>query len=217
MGSIHFRGTDLPNSLSPAPESKTVIRKRLRQIRLAVKRTERVLAARQIARRGQILLTAGRRCGLYLPSKGEVDVLPLINRGLAKGARCFLPVVPPPRQRKLWFTELHPTGRWAPNRYGIPEQSHRSQPRVRAMRLDVLFLPLLGFDAAGYRMGMGGGYYDATLAYLRQRRHWRRPWLIGVGFACQRVESLPADPWDIPLDAVLTEQGLRRWRRRRSG
>lgn len=199
--------------MSASVESKSAIRKRLRQTRAAVTPQARRRAALAIARRGQALLTRGRRCGLYLPAKGEVDVLPLINRGLAKGARCFLPVVPQARQRKLWFTELRPEGRWTPNRYGIPEQSHRSHRRVRAARLDLLFLPLLGFDDAGYRMGMGGGFYDATLAYLRQRRHWRRPRLIGVGFACQRVPVLPVDPWDVPLDAVLTEQGLRRWRR----
>jgi 5-formyltetrahydrofolate cyclo-ligase len=198
---------------TPSTESKSELRKRLRQLRRALKPRDRRAAAQAIARHGQALLAFGKRCGLYLPAKEEIDVLPLLNRGLGKGARCYLPVVPPARQRKLWFVALQAEGRWTPNRYGISEQSHRSYKRVRAAHLDILFLPLLGFDAAGNRIGMGGGYYDATLAYLRGRDLWRKPLLVGVAFECQRLAALPVDPWDVPLDAMLTERGLRRWRR----
>jgi 5-formyltetrahydrofolate cyclo-ligase len=55
---------------------------------------------------------------------------------------------------------------------------------------------------------MGGGYYDATLSYLRNREKWRKPYLIGLAFECQRAASIPAEPWDIRLDAALTENGL---------
>jgi 5-formyltetrahydrofolate cyclo-ligase len=55
---------------------------------------------------------------------------------------------------------------------------------------------------------MGGGYYDATLAYLAHRRHWKKPLLIGVGYACQRVQVVPRDAWDVPLDGYLSEAGL---------
>lgn len=200
--------------LSNISESKAECRKRLRPLRRALTPRARRAAAQAIARRGQRFLAFGKRCGLYFPAKGEADVLPMLHRGLAKGACCFLPVVPPAWQRKLWFTAWQADGHWTPNRYGIPEQSHRSHTRIRAMRLDVLFLPLLGFDDAGNRMGMGGGYYDATLAYLRHRKRWRRPLLVGVAFECQRVSVLPADPWDVPMDAVITERRVRRWRPR---
>ena len=69
-------------------------------------------------------------------------------------------------------------------------------------------MPLVGFDQQGYRLGMGGGYYDATLAFMQHRRLWRKPRLVGVAYECQRVETLPHDPWDMPLDAVLTERQL---------
>lgn len=75
-------------------------------------------------------------------------------------------------------------------------------------------MPLLGFDRQGYRMGMGGGYYDSSLAFLARRRHWRRPKLIGLAFEAQARDRLPTDPWDIPLDAVITERGLHRFKRR---
>ncbi len=73
-------------------------------------------------------------------------------------------------------------------------------------------MPLIGFDAHGGRIGMGGGYYDASLAFLAVRRVWRRPRLIGVAFSAQEVEYIPLDPWDIPLDGILTESGFR-WAR----
>lgn len=97
------------------------------------------------------------------------------------------------------------------NRYGIPEPVD-AKP-LHARQLDLLLMPLVGFDLAGRRLGMGGGYYDATLAFLRHRRHWRKPRLVGVAFECQRVETLPHDPWDMPLDAVLTEKRLYRFDR----
>ena len=67
---------------------------------------------------------------------------------------------------------------------------------------------LVGFDARCNRLGMGGGYYDRTLAYLRHRVHWRRPLLVGVAHECQRVERLEANPWDVPLDLVVTERRI---------
>jgi 5-formyltetrahydrofolate cyclo-ligase len=79
-----------------------------------------------------------------------------------------------------------------------------------AWTLDLMLVPLVGFDGACNRIGMGGGFYDRTLAYLRRRRHWRRPRLIGIAHECQRVDRIDPRPWDIPLDAVVTEQGVYR-------
>jgi 5-formyltetrahydrofolate cyclo-ligase len=69
---------------------------------------------------------------------------------------------------------------------------------------------LVGFDRACHRLGMGAGFYDRSLAFLQQRRHWRRPRLIGLAHECQRVEALAPKPWDIPLDAVITEAAIYR-------
>jgi len=69
-------------------------------------------------------------------------------------------------------------------------------------------MPLVAFDSSGNRMGMGGGFYDRSFAYLRQRRQWCKPHLLGTGFELQRIENLPCQPWDIPLHSVVTERGL---------
>jgi 5-formyltetrahydrofolate cyclo-ligase len=199
---------------SPVPVSKADLRRQLRQRRNGVSERVRRKAGLQVERLAlrHRLIGRGRRIGFYIPANGELNILPLLNRALWMNSRCFLPVVPHHRQRKLWFTRLGKGAHWVVNRYGIPEYGHHLD-KIRISRLERIFVPLLGFDSRGYRMGMGGGYYDASLAYLLRRRRWHRPKLIGVAFEAQKVEMLPADPWDIPLDAVLTERRYYRYPR----
>ncbi len=83
-----------------------------------------------------------------------------------------------------------------------------SAPSIPARQLDLVFVPLVGFDAAGMRLGMGGGYYDRAFDFLRRRLRWRHPKLIGVGFAIQRVAALARASHDLHLDAVVTEEGV---------
>lgn len=218
----------------PYPVDKPALRKQLRARRSAVTAADRHAAGRQLARLAlhHRLLARHRRIGFYMPSKHEIDVLPLLRTALRMGVSCYLPVVPgralvSTGRHKLWFTRLGGQARrldsrstvWVNNRYGIPEYLPRAARRVRARQLDLLFMPLLGFDSQGWRIGMGGGYYDASLAHLREsqtrRQHWRRPHLIGVAFSVQEIERAPNDPWDVRLDGILTERGYRRASRAR--
>ena len=187
--------------------NKSTLRRELKARRAAVKydtrRTASQHALRLTLRHG--LLLRARRIGFYLPHGAEFDVRPLLNHALWMRRECCLPVVPA-RGRVLRFARLNGRNVMTPNRYGIPEPSD-ARP-LRARQLDVLFVPLVGIDDQGFRLGMGGGYYDATLAYRRRGRIGKKPLLIGVAFECQRVASLPHDPWDMPLDALLTERQL---------
>lgn len=155
------------------------------------------------------LLLKYNRIGFYLPFEGEMDLLPLLNRALELGKSCYLPVVPRRFEKKLNFTRLTERRSWYRNRFGIHE--HWSPRPARARQLDLLLMPLVGFDEAGYRLGMGGGFYDTSLAYLRRRKAWSKPHLIGIGYECQKVPEVPRDPWDMPLDAALTERCLYRF------
>ena len=191
-------------------QDKISLRRRFRQARAALPPAARRSAARaalRIALR-QGLLLRGRRWGFYLPVNGEFDVLPLINQALWMGKQCYLPVIPRRPGRPLGFVRLDGRQGVGKNRYGIAEPHGR---RVPARRLEVLVLPLVAFDDAGHRLGMGGGYYDATLAHQR-RTGWPRPWRLGLAYECQRAETLPAEPWDVDLNALLTEARLRRFR-----
>ena len=190
--------------------AKAALRRRFRKLRASLPPAARRAAARAVLRLAvrHGLLLKGRRWGFYLPVGGEFDVLPLLNQALWMGKQCYLPVVPKRPGRPLGFVPLDGRQRLGKNRYGIAEPHGRLTP---ARGLDVLVLPLVAFDPAGHRLGMGGGYYDATLAHQRVTG-WPRPWRLGVAFECQRADALPAEPWDMGLNALLTEARLRRFR-----
>ncbi|HEB58263.1 MAG TPA: 5-formyltetrahydrofolate cyclo-ligase [Gammaproteobacteria bacterium] len=150
----------------------------------------------------------------YLPNDGEMDLRPLMQLAWQQGRQCYLPVVGMPYENRLWFMPWTPDTPLAPNRFGIPEPTLRRHLRwYRNFTLDLALVPLVAFDAEGHRLGMGGGYYDRSFAYLRHRRHWCRPHLMGAAFALQEVPSLQTRPWDVPLNSVVTEDGLRRFPR----
>jgi 5-formyltetrahydrofolate cyclo-ligase len=190
--------------------NKSTLRRQLKAARSAVSLIQRRHAARaslRLALRHGLLLRA-QRIGFYLPNGGEFDSHPVLNQALLMQRECYLPLVPR-RGRILRFGRFNRNTRMTTNRYGIAEPID-ARP-IRARQLDLLLIPLVGFDQQGYRLGMGGGYYDATLAFMHHRRLWRKPRLVGVAYECQRVAMLPHDPWDMPLDAVLTERQLYRF------
>ncbi len=145
------------------------------------------------------------RIGVYLPNDGEMDPRPLLRRAWSMGKRCYLPVLDPLGSNRLWFVPYRAGDALRINRYGIPEPTHPARARVRAGALDLILAPLVAFDRHGHRLGMGGGYYDRSLAFLRHRRHWRRPRLYGLAFEFQRVKRLRAAAWDVALDGCFSE------------
>ncbi|MDP1925553.1 MAG: 5-formyltetrahydrofolate cyclo-ligase [Thiobacillus sp.] len=190
--------------------NKLDLRRQLKAARKAYTPTTRRLAARaalRLALRHGLLLRA-QRIGFYLPQGGEFDAHPLLDQALMMKRQCYLPMLPR-RGRVMRFGRVGRKTQMTKNRYGIAEPVDARA--LRARQLDLLLMPLVGFDHQGYRLGMGGGYYDATLAYMQRRRSWRKPRLVGIAYECQRVEKLPHDPWDMPLDAVLTERQLYRF------
>lgn len=195
-----------------APSStKQQLRKQLCDARRCLTRAQARNAAlrlRRLAIQAGWLLR-GRRFAFYLPQGGEMDLLPLLNTALQRGKDCYLPTVPKRLGRPMRFARLGASRRWYHNRFGIAENY---DPRPLAARyVDVMFMPLVGFDLAGNRLGMGGGFYDATLAYLRARRVWRKPLLIGVAYAVQQVACIPAERWDVRLDYIITEGAIHRF------
>jgi 5-formyltetrahydrofolate cyclo-ligase len=185
---------------------RTELRARRRQIPSEVRaRAERRIAA-HIER--CFHLRPGRSVALYSPLAEELDVAPLMQLARLHGCRIYLPRITDRRKHRMRFLEAQ--GALEPNRMGILEPA--SARPIAPQRLDLVFLPLVGFDAAGMRLGMGGGYYDRAFAFLRLRVSWHRPKLIGVGFAMQRVAALARAPHDLQLDAVVTEEGVIRCR-----
>jgi len=203
VATLHF----LPATMS----DRKALRRRLRAARAALAPAERARASRALAwhvLRSPWYLRA-RRIAFYLPNDGEVDLQPLLLAAWQAGKQCFLPVLGGRWEPRLWFMPWTPGDDLVPNRYGILEP-----PLVRGRRtghnwaLDLVLVPLVAVDRAGHRLGMGGGFYDRTFAYLRARRHWRRPHLMGTAFSFQQVDHLEPAPWDVPLDSLATERGV---------
>lgn len=176
---------------------------------MALTRAEQLHAADALTRR---LLTTravrvSRRIACYLPNDGEIDPQPLMSHLWALKKHCYLPVLSPMPHERLWFARVTPDTPFAPNRFGILEPRIADDWR-RARELDLILLPLVGFDLTGNRLGMGAGYYDRSLEFLRLRQVWKKPRIVGLAHECQRVARLPVNEWDIALDAVVTDRAV---------
>jgi 5-formyltetrahydrofolate cyclo-ligase len=145
----------------------------------------------------------------YLPNNGELDVTSLIDQAWAMGKTVYLPVLSSIRHNHLHFLPYWPDDELVCNRFGIPEPVVRSRRMVDLKSLDLVLLPLVGFDSRGNRLGMGGGFYDRSFAFLRRRQRWFKPTLLGVAYDFQEVEGLTSNTWDVPLNGVATETGVR--------
>jgi len=158
----------------------------------------------RIAAASRVFRTS-RRIAFYLANDGEMDPLPLLLRACSMRKHCYLPILDPLAANRLWFVPYRAGDALKPNRFGIPEPVHAPRMRVRAHTLDLILAPLVAFDRRGNRLGMGGGYYDRSLEFLRRRRHWRRPRLYGLAYEFQRVARLRSAAWDIGLDGCFSE------------
>ena len=139
------------------------------------------------------------RIALYMPADGEIGTGPLQQIANHQGKQLFLPVIT--ANKCLSFHIWHIDEPLLENRYKIPEPSPRA-PRCQAHELDIIFLPLVGWDQYGGRLGMGGGFYDRTLAGIEG------PVFVGLGHENQQVEKLPRDSWDICLEFIATNAAL---------
>jgi len=184
-------------------------RKQLRARRRALTQRERLhrshTLCRQLAR--QPLFLTSQRIAAYLPADGEVDPRTLIELAWRMGKQVYLPVLVPHRENRLWFARYLPDTRLVSNRFGIAEPETVHRQRISTQGLDLVLAPLVGFDAQGNRLGMGGGFYDRSLAFLQRRQHWHKPRMVGLAYDFQQLPALPAEPWDVPLSAVVTEHG----------
>ncbi|MCY4467099.1 MAG: 5-formyltetrahydrofolate cyclo-ligase [Thiotrichales bacterium] len=191
-----------------APTERRALRREMRRRRRALSVSERRSAARALSSRlaGSRWFVNSRTIAVYLSNDGEIDLFPLVRRAWAMGKRTYLPRLFGPR---LWFLPFHAQSDLAANRFSIPEPAEPARRRIRPMFIDLVLFPLVAFDASGNRLGMGAGFYDKTFEAVRRRTVWQGPRRIGVAYEMQRVDSLPAAHWDVPLDAIVTERAIR--------
>lgn len=185
------------------------LRKTLRDARNAINSKQQAEAAinllKQIIKLPQFLKS--KRIAAYLSSDGEIDLQPLIHQCWAMGKEVYLPVVKPGKSRELWFVLYTPETELIRNRFKILEPDPHQNQKLSAHLLDIVFLPLVGFDSNGNRLGMGGGFYDSTFSFKKEKPK-SKPLLIGVAHECQRVEKIDAEVWDVRLNAVVTDKNI---------
>jgi len=173
-------------------------RERLIAARLAIPADRRRTFSEAIAARldGLVGDVSGRIVSLYWPFRGEPDLRPWLAAITARGATGALPIVVE-KAHPLVFRAYRPGDALEKGVWNIPVPAAGD-----TVFPDVTIAPLVGFDAAHYRLGYGGGFFDRTLASLG-----RRPLVIGVGYAMQRIETIHPQPHDIPMDVIVTEEG----------
>lgn len=191
------------------------IRRSMRASRRRISPTDRVLAARRfaIAADRAYLLAPQRRIAIYHAYGHEADTQHIIQRAWQRGCSVYLPVITQRRYFRMEFRRFDANTPLNDNAYGIPEPPIATSERIPVLHLDVIFMPLVAFDDRGSRLGSGAGFYDRALRHLHATRHWRRPKLVGVAYAQQRVDALDASQWDIPMDAIITESYFTRFNR----
>ncbi|MCC1497417.1 5-formyltetrahydrofolate cyclo-ligase [Alcanivorax sp. 1008] len=181
------------------------LRRDMRSRRQALSPKEQRAASNRLAHNlcNLLMIRRARRVGVYLASDGELDPLPALLTSDNPPRTLYLPILPRHADAALHFAPWAPGEVLVANRYEIGEPTLKHKSLAPLWSLDVLLMPLVAFDQAGNRLGMGGGFYDRALANLI--RQPKRPHLIGVAHAFQKVKSLPAAPWDQPLDDVITD------------
>ncbi|MBK8760262.1 MAG: 5-formyltetrahydrofolate cyclo-ligase [Sulfuritalea sp.] len=194
------------NALPPSAEHdaddsafRAALRREKLAARLAVGPAEHAALSARVATHlaGLWSAMAAQTLAFCAPVRGEFDARPLVGELLARGWRAAMPVVVETGAPMI-FRAWTPDCAMDTDRHDIPIP--RNGPEIDP---DIVLLPLVAFDAAGYRLGYGGGYFDRTLAARAPR-----PRAIGVGFELARVADIRPQPHDIRLDAVVTEAGV---------
>jgi 5-formyltetrahydrofolate cyclo-ligase len=196
----------LPDSASLSAARRS-LRARLNARRRQLSASERAEASRRVALNVDraLHLQGHWRIAAYSALPWELDAAPLIALAESRGCRIYLPRIDRQRtSRRMRFVERHHQSRC--NRLGIDEPE--GTDTIGARWLDAVFLPLVGFDRRGLRLGAGGGFYDRAFAFRQLRSAWHAPRLIGLAYAFQELEGISAAAHDVLMDAVVTEEGI---------
>lgn len=191
-------------------EDLKLLRRTLRAARRDIQSAQRALAQQKVITSiiDLEVYQNARHIAAYLAMDGELDLSGLLTQAWADGKNIYLPVLTGAAQPLLFapYTAKTPMKIGS---YKIPEPAVPRQQMVTGDVLDLVLTPLVGFDDKGYRLGMGGGFYDRSFAFRQQPEH-SKPYLLGIAFEQQQA-PLPHRSWDVRLDAVVTQNGVYRW------
>jgi 5-formyltetrahydrofolate cyclo-ligase len=194
--------------MTDSNKDKKAIRQQIRKKRCSLPAYRQHLASFTLAKRVLRHVPAvhhADRIAFYQSQDSEIDLLPLMIHCYQQGKQCYLPVLDEAKTNTLRFALWSPGHAMMKNRYGIPEPVVPENQVLDAQDLQLIFMPLVAFDFCGHRLGMGGGYYDRTLADSSNVGvSSERPFLVATGHDIQHVTRLPHDSWDIIPDMTIT-------------
>ncbi|MBL4899254.1 MAG: 5-formyltetrahydrofolate cyclo-ligase [Colwellia sp.] len=157
--------------------------------------------------KNDIAVKKAKHIALYLANSGELDLQPFIHWCWQQNKEIYLPIVHPFSKGHLLFLRYDNNSTMVVNQYNIEEPKLDVRDIKPIQQLDIMITPLVAFDSTGARIGMGGGYYDRTLAkWYKQYSHNKqnKPAVIGVAHDCQQITKVPHETWDVPLPKIIT-------------
>ena len=189
--------------------TRASIRKRVSAKRKALSPTDQNEAARELLLllKNDTVVKEAKHIALYLANNGELDLEPFILWCWQQNKHLYLPVVHPFSKGNLLFLRYKRYSVMVLNQYNIEEPKLDVRDIKPMQQLDMIMTPLVAFDDTGARVGMGGGYYDRTLAkWYKQysQNNKSKPTVIGVAHDCQQITKVPNEVWDIPLPKIVT-------------
>ena len=181
-------------------ELKNRIRQILRQRKDAMNSENRLEKSKRVCHHTLTLIQDGETVMVYTSKEKEVDTKPLITKLFENGNPVIVPIIVKD-DISLRLSYLRDFSVLVPSTFGVPEPIG-NEILATGENVDTIILPMLGFERNGGRMGYGAGYYDRFLAKNQKVRK------IGIAFACQEYDNLPVDENDIPMDYIITEDGI---------
>ncbi len=187
-------------------KSKVQVRTELKLFRSNLTQYQKLESADRLCRNllKYRFITGAKRVGVYLPYRGEIDLFPWIQLAWRQGKALYLPVVG--NKDELSFVRYTHKTPLKKNKFNILEPANKKQG-VSIRKLDVILAPMVAFDVNGFRLGMGGGFYDRTLHYKAKHRYLK-PAFVGVGYHWQLMSWASPEPWDIKLDVAITDKNV---------
>ena len=190
-------------------KQRQLLRTALRQRRNALDSDAQDIHAQALDQRfsNSRLFKHSKHIAAYLAADGEIDPVYLIQSAWRANKKVYLPVLAPFSSR-LYFAPYTANCKMKFNRFQIAEPDVHPKHWLKPQQLDLILMPLVGFDITGNRLGMGGGFYDRSLSFIRFRRTTYKPFLIGLAHEIQHIDKLPHQSHDVPLQMIATEQQL---------
>jgi len=190
-----------------ARTDSNLLRQQKREQRRQLSPSEQAQHAEQLTERllNHNAFVSSQHIAVYLANDGEIDPVHIIEQAWELGKQVYLPALSA-HENSLLFAPYEKNSSMCRNQFGIDEPNSSPEHWLKAEHMDLILLPLVAFDKQGNRMGMGGGFYDRSLANIREQK--KSIQLIGLAHEVQKTLQLEAESWDIPLDAIATEDRL---------